>query len=130
MAPVLWRIKSLRDTVTMLRFMSLLPRFVPTAYRQFASMAANRLQQCQQASEFIQTANILPTRRCAIQDPILRAMLLRRPYQQITNEEVTPNIIQAMNRNNRKPKRANKGSRPCSRVSRRAKRRAAGNWRR
>ena len=37
---------------------------------------------------------------------------------------------EAMNRNARKPRRANKGKRPCSRIARRAKRRKNGNWRR
>mmetsp|Transcript_14200 Transcript_14200/g.31013 ORF Transcript_14200/g.31013 Transcript_14200/m.31013 type:complete len:150 (+) Transcript_14200:122-571(+) len=35
-----------------------------------------------------------------------------------------------MNRNARRPKKANHGKRPCSRVSRREKRRRFGNWRR
>lgn len=39
-------------------------------------------------------------------------------------------IIQAMNRNNRKAKRANHGKRPCSRVGRRAKSSKYGNPRR
>lgn len=60
-------------------------------------------------------------------DPILRAMMYQRPFQQIEESSL---MFQAMNRNNRKPKRANKGARPCSRVSRRAKKRSPGNWRR
>lgn len=36
----------------------------------------------------------------------------------------------AMNRNNRKPKKANHGARPCSRYSRRSKKRKWGNPRR
>jgi len=54
----------------------------------------------------------------------------------ITND-ITNDILQdykegfqAMNRNARKPRRANKGKRPCSRISRRAKRRKNGSWRR
>jgi hypothetical protein len=38
--------------------------------------------------------------------------------------------LRLMNRNARRPKKANHGSRPCSRVSRREKRRANGKWRR
>lgn len=38
--------------------------------------------------------------------------------------------LELMNRNARKPKRANHGARPCSRISRRAKKRALGNHRR
>jgi hypothetical protein len=58
-------------------------------------------------------------------DPVLQTMLLQRPFQMSSES-----ILQAMNRNARKPKKANKGARPCSRVSRRAKKRAPGNWRR
>lgn len=60
------------------------------------------------------------------QDPILATMLERSPANNVWEES----LLQAMNRNARKPKRANKGARPCSRVSRRAKKRANGNWRR
>lgn len=35
-----------------------------------------------------------------------------------------------MNRNARRPKKANHGARPCSRVNRRKRKRRAGNWRR
>jgi len=63
-------------------------------------------------------------------DPILKTMLLQRPCAIQPQQQQESNVLQAMNRNNRKPKRANKGARPCSRVSRRAKRRAPGNWRR
>jgi hypothetical protein len=70
---------------------------------------------------------VLPTRNTLIvgqqHDPILFAMLKRRP-------EHAPECLQAMNRNARKGKRANKGARPCSRIARRAKKRANGNWRR
>ena len=37
---------------------------------------------------------------------------------------------QTMNRNARRPKKANHGKRPCSRIRRRTKRRQFGNWRR
>lgn len=65
----------------------------------------------------------------AQRDPVLGAMLYQRPFQKIETNN-TNDVLQAMNRNARKPKRANKGARPCSRVSRRAKKRAYGNWRR
>jgi len=39
-------------------------------------------------------------------------------------------LYEALNRNARKPRKANKGKRPCSRIARRAKRRKNGNFRR
>lgn len=44
--------------------------------------------------------------------------------------EISTEEYSAMNRNNRKPRKANHGARPCSRYSRRAKKRKWGNPRR
>jgi hypothetical protein len=71
---------------------------------------------------------VLPTNNTLVvrqQDPILSAML-----KQHRPEHHAPETLQALNRNARKGKRANKGARPCSRIARRAKKRANGNWRR
>jgi hypothetical protein len=46
------------------------------------------------------------------------------------DDDIKPEEIQVMNRNARHPKKANRGARPCSRVARRAKKRAIGNHRR
>ncbi len=46
------------------------------------------------------------------------------------NGTTSDNGYQMMNRNARKPNKANHGSRPCSRISRRAKRAKSGNTRR
>ena len=62
------------------------------------------------------------------QDPVLRVMLMQKPWAEKPPDASRP--LQAMNRNNRKGRRANKGARPNSRVSRRAKKRSFGNWRR
>ena len=62
------------------------------------------------------------------QDPILATMLERCPHP--ANNVLEESFLQAMNRNARKPRRANHGARPCSRVARRAKKREHGNRRR
>jgi hypothetical protein len=48
----------------------------------------------------------------------------------ILDPEADIETIQAMNRNARRPKKANRGARPCSRASRRAKKDAVGKRRR
>lgn len=42
--------------------------------------------------------------------------------KQVTEQEIVEEQIEAMNRNARRPKKANKGARPCSHVARRARR--------
>jgi hypothetical protein len=56
--------------------------------------------------------------------------LLDAPRNVVIGDPWINLIIQAMNRNNRKAKRANHGKRPCSRVGRRAKSSKYGNPRR
>ena len=52
------------------------------------------------------------------------------PTTSTESGEVSTEEYSAMNRNNRKPKKANHGARPCSRYSRRSKKRKWGNPRR
>ena len=52
------------------------------------------------------------------------------PTTSTDSGEVSTEEYSAMNRNNRKPKKANHGARPCSRYSRRSKKRKWGNPRR
>ena len=52
------------------------------------------------------------------------------PATSTESSDTSKEEYSAMNRNNRKPKRANHGARPCSRYSRRAKKRKWGNPRR
>lgn len=63
-------------------------------------------------------------------DPILKNMLpwnrnIQEPIGDLLKNVTPP--LQAMNRNARKPKRANKGKRPCSHFGRRKRRRRFGN---
>ena len=60
----------------------------------------------------------------------LQQLQLDAPRSVVIGDPWINLIIQAMNRNNRKAKRANHGKRPCSRVGRRAKSSKYGNPRR
>jgi hypothetical protein len=113
-------------------------RYNSKACREFAAAAIIKPQPQQQPTTMIfprwtqqrvRVRVVPPTNNTLIvgQDPILSAMLKYRPETEHAPESES---LQALNRNARKGKRANKGARPCSRIARRAKKRANGNWRR
>jgi len=54
----------------------------------------------------------------------------QRSISPVYGQEPWMNVLQMMNRNNRKPRNANHGKRPCSRYARRKKARRYGNPRR
>lgn len=69
-------------------------------------------------------ANFPSSNHCSIGLNVAPQQLITLPNERGIN--IWDRILQAMNRNARKGKRANKGKRPCSRIRRRAKKKKIG----
>lgn len=98
--------------------------FLQATVRRFSSAAAAAALRPQPQRIVIANAPRFPTASAHVLLPTLMdasksGVVIGDPWINL--------IIEAMNRNNRKAKRANHGKRPCSRVGRRARSRRFGN---